>query len=332
MRDGSVYLPQIDLWCDARRSVPVSFVSHAHSDHVARHRRIFASEATRRLMALRVPGKREEIVLPFGETYAFNAETELSLHPAGHILGSAMIRLVREGESFLYTGDFKLKPGRASEVCQPPQADVLVMETTFGLPRYIFPSSDKVVEDIVHFCRSTIEAGSVPILFAYSLGKGQEVLASLAGANLPVMLHPQCHKMTRLYEELGQVFPLYRAFTPTEVAGHVVICPPQAKRSDWLQKIEPRRTAMISGWAIDSGAVYRYQCDAAFPLSDHADYNELWRVVELVQPKRVYTVHGFVQEFARDLRARGVEALALGASNQLEMNLAGPSLAADDRF
>ncbi len=278
-------------------------------------------------MALRVPGKREEIVLPFRVPYAFDSETEMSLHPAGHILGSAMLHLDRGGESFLYTGDFKLKPGLAAEACVPPCADVLVMETTFGLPRYVFPPTEKVVADIVHFCRSALADGAVPVLFAYSLGKSQELLASLAGANVPVMLHPQSHKISRLYEELGQSFPDYRAFATTEVAGHVVICPPQAKRSEWLQKIEPRRTAMISGWALDPGAVYRYQCDAAFPLSDHADYNELLRLVEMVQPKRVYTVHGFVQEFACDLRGRGIEAWALGASNQLEMKLTGPSVA-----
>ena len=128
--------------------------------------------------------------------------------------------------------------------------------------------------------------------------------------------------MTRIYEELGQSFPLYRPFTLTEVAGHVVVCPPQANQSSWLRKIKPRRTAAITGWANDPAAIYRYQCDAAFPLSDHADYADLLRFVELVQPKRVFTVHGHVEEFARTLRERGIEAWALGIDNQLEISLA----------
>ncbi len=319
MRGGSIYLPQVDLWCDAHTPAELSFVSHAHFDHLATHRRIITSEGTRRLMAARMAGEREEIVLPFGERYALNGETELTVHPAGHIFGSAMLRLVREGESFLYTGDFKLRPGRSAEKCEPPKSDVVVMETTFGLPRYVMPPTKEVLAGIIAFCRQALEDGEVPVLFGYSLGKSQELLSSLAEAKLPVMLHPQTLKMTRIYEELGQEFPEYRAFTLTESAGHVVVCPPQANNSAWLRKIKPRRTAMITGWAMDPGAVFRYQCDAAFPLSDHADFADLLRFVELVQPKRVYTVHGFTEEFARTLRERGVEAWALGLDNQLEM-------------
>ena len=272
-------------------------------------------------MAARMPGEREEIVLPFGESYTLNPETELTLHPAGHIFGSAMLRIAREGESLLYTGDFKLRPGRSAEKCEPPKADLVVMETTFGLPRYVFPPTNEILEAIIGFCRQTLEDDEVPVLFGYSLGKSQELLSSLAEAKLPVMLHPQTLKMTRIYEELGQVFPPYKPFTLTEVAGHVVVCPPQANQSSWLRKIKPRRTAAVTGWAIDPAAVYRYQCDAAFPLSDHADYADLLRFVELVQPKRVYTVHGYVEEFARTLRAKGIEAWGLGVDNQLEIAL-----------
>jgi Cft2 family RNA processing exonuclease len=318
MRGGSIFLPQVELWCDAHRPTDFSFVSHAHSDHLAKHRRIVASEGTRRLMAARLPGQREEIVLPFGQPYALRPATTLTLHPAGHIAGSAMLRLERAGESFLYTGDFKLRPGRSAELCGPPRADVVVMETTFGLPRYVFPPTEQVLAEIIAFCRHAIADGVVPVLFGYSLGKSQEVLSALAAANLPVMLHPQTHKMTRIYEELGHEFPNCGAFTLTEVAGHVVVCPPQAGRSEWLRKIEPRRTAMITGWALEPGARYRYGCDAAFPLSDHADFTDLLRFVELVQPRQVFTVHGYAQEFAQTLRERGIAAWALGRDNQLD--------------
>jgi DNA ligase-1 len=321
MRGGSIYLPQINLWCDAHESAPCSFVSHAHFDHLAAHKKIITSEGTRRLMADRMPGEREEISLPFDTAYAFDAETELRLFPAGHIFGSAMLHATRGGESFLYTGDFKLRPGRSAEACIVPRADVVVMETTFGLPRYVFPPTDTVLARIVHFCREAIEEGAVPVLFGYSLGKSQELLSSLAGAQLPVMLHPQTLKMTRVYEELGQTFCAYRPFTLTESAGHVVLCPPQANQSAWLRKIKPRRTAAVTGWAIDPAAVYRYQCDAAFPLSDHADYQDLLKFVELAQPKRVFTVHGQTEAFARTLRERGIEAWALGVDNQLEISL-----------
>jgi Cft2 family RNA processing exonuclease len=322
LRKEGLCLPQIKLWCDARKPAAFSFVSHAHFDHMARHQRVMTSEGTQRLMAARLPGKREEIVLPFGQFHALDEETEVRLHPAGHIFGSAMLEVTRGGQSLLYTGDFKLRPGRSAEACVPPLADVVIMETTFGLPRYVFPPTEQVLADIIQFCRRTLEEGAVPVLFGYSLGKSQEVLSSLAEARLPVMLHPQIVKMTAVYEAMGIAFPSYSAFTLTEVAGHVVICPPQARNSAWLKKIEPRRTAIITGWAVDSSAIYRYGCDAAFALSDHADFADLLRFVEIVQPKRVFTVHGYVREFAQTLRARGVEAWALGNENQLEMSLA----------
>ena len=321
MRGKSIYLPQIDLWCDAHEPTACSFVSHAHFDHLASHRKIITSEGTRRLMATRLPGEREEIVLPFETPYRFDAETEMRLYPAGHIFGSAMLHATRENESFLYTGDFKLRPGRSAEKCATPHADVVVMEATFGLPRYAFPPTSEVLDRIIHFCRDALDDGAVPVLFGYSLGKSQELLSSFAEAGLPVMLHQQTLKITKIYEELGQFFCPYQPFTLTEVAGHVVLCPPQANQSAWLRKIKPRRTAAITGWAIDPAAVYRYQCDAAFPLSDHADYNDLLRFVELVQPKRVLTVHGYVEDFARTLRERGIEAWALGVDNQLEISL-----------
>ena len=321
MRAGSIYLPDIDLWCDAHVPAACSFVSHAHFDHLAAHRRIITSEGTRRLMASRMPGEREEIALPFDSPYAFDGETELRLYPAGHIFGSAMLHATRASESFLYTGDFKLRPGLSAEPCAPPRADVVVMETTFGLPRYVFPPTREVLARIVQFCHDAIEDGQVPVLFGYSLGKSQELLCSLAEAALPVMLHPQTLKITRVYEELGNTFCDYRPFSLPEVAGHVVLCPPQANQSAWLRQIKARRTAVATGWALDPAAVYRYQCDAAFPLSDHADFPDLIKFVELVQPKRVLTVHGYVEEFARTLREKGIEAWALGVDNQLEISL-----------
>jgi DNA ligase-1 len=199
----------------------------------------------------------------------------------------------------------------------------LIMETTFGRPHYVFPPTEKVLADIAAFCAACLDDGETPFLFGYSLGKSQELLRGLADARLPVMLHPQTLRLTRVYEELGMAFPPYREFNADEVAGHVVICPPQAGNSSFLKRVARRRTAVITGWAMDPGAIYRYQCDAAFPLSDHADYPDLLRFVDTVQPKRVLTLHGFAQEFAVTLRERGIEAWAIGEDNQLELGIPG---------
>jgi DNA ligase-1 len=135
------------------------------------------------------------------------------------------------------------------------------------------------------------------------------------------MLHGTVHRMTRIYEQFGQEFCDYERYNANSVAGKVLICPPSTNRSRMLEKIPEKRVAMISGWAVEPSAIYRYQVDAAFPLSDHADYTDLIRYVELVKPQRVLTLHGFAAEFARDLRERGIEAWALSEENQLELTL-----------
>src|SRR2546427_4622553 len=321
-----VYLPAQDLWLDPWDAKRFAFVSHAHSDHIAPHDEIIVSERTARLMQARLPGTRIEHVLPFGERRTVH-DLNVMLLAAGHIFGSAQFFLFTEKETLLYTGDFKLRPGKSAEPAQRRQADTLIMETTFGLSRYRFPPTEQVIDEIVAFCRETIEAAQVPVLLGYSLGKAQEILCSLDGAGLTPMLHGSVYRMTRIYEQFGQSFCKYVRYNANDVAGKVLICPPSANRSQMPEKIPHRRVAMISGWAVDPNAIYRYGVDAAFPLSDHADYDDLIRYVGLVRPRRVFTLHGFAAEFARDLRARGVEAWALSEENQMELDLGGRDIA-----
>ena len=316
--ERGVYLPQQDLWLDPWDAKRCAFVSHGHSDHIAPHNEIIVSERTARLMQSRLPGERIEHVLPFGKKRTVHG-LDLMLLPAGHIFGSAQCFLFAGDETLLYTGDFKLRPGKSAEQAECRQADTLIMETTFGLPRYGFPPTEQVIDQIVTFCRETIGDGQVPVLLGYSLGKAQEILCSLDGTGLTPMLHGSVYQMTRIYEQFGQSFCKYIRYNANDVAGKVLICPPSANRSRMLETIPRKRVAMVSGWAVDPNAVYRYQVDAAFPLSDHADYNDLIRYVDLVQPRRVFTLHGFAAEFARDLRERGVEAWALTKEDQLEL-------------
>ena len=318
--ERGVYLPDHDIWLDPWDQKPFAFVSHAHSDHIAAHDEIIVSEGTARLMQARLPGQRHEHVVPFQERTTIRG-LKVMLLPAGHIFGSAQFFVEGDTGSLLYTGDFKLRRGRSAEPAQWINADTLVMETTYGLPRYRLPPTEQVVEQIVAFCRESLEEGTIPVLLGYSLGKAQEILCSLSDANLTPMLHGSVFQMTRIYEQFGQSFCKYERYDANSVNGKVLICPPSANRSRMLEKIPRKRVAMISGWAVHPNAVYRYQVDAAFPLSDHADYSDLLRYVELVKPKRVLTLHGFAAEFARDLRDRGVEAWALSQQNQLELTL-----------
>ena len=324
--ERGVYLPQQDFWLDPWDAKRFAFVSHAHSDHIAPHQEVIVSERTARLMRARLPGSRIEHPLPFGERRSIRT-VDLMLLPAGHILGSAQCLIFSREETLLYTGDFKLRPGKSAEPAEWRHADTLVMETTFGVPRYRFPPTKEVVDRMVAFCGETIDAGEVPVLLGYSLGKAQEILCALEGAGLTPMLHGAVYQMTRIYEQLGQSFCKYVRYDRNDVAGKVLICPPSANRSTMLENISRKRVAFISGWAVDPHAIYRHQVDAAFPLSDHADYDDLLRYIELVQPRRVLTLHGFAAAFASDLRARGLEAWALTEENQMELHFGRKDIA-----
>lgn len=315
-------LPELGLWLDPADARPFAFVSHAHADHIARHAEVIASAGTARLMQARLGGERHIHTLNFGQRKDFG-NFSITLLPAGHIFGSAQSLVESEAGSLLYTGDFKLRPGLSAERTEWRQADTLIMETTYGLPRYRMPPTEEVMASMVSFCQDTLNDGAVPVLLGYSLGKAQEILCALLQAGLTPMLHGSVYQMTEIYRDLRPDFPTgYVRYKAGETAGKVLVCPPSASRSLMVTRIKNRRVAVLTGWALDPGAIFRYQCDAAFPLTDHADYPDLLRYVELVQPKRVLTLHGFAAAFARDLRERGVEAWALSEENQLELNLA----------
>jgi Cft2 family RNA processing exonuclease len=326
----AVPLPALGLWLDPHKPVRdggVAFVSHAHSDHTAAHAEVIFTAPTQKLMRARVAGKRREHVLPFGQRVESSAldighsTFVITLLPAGHILGSAMAYVETDVGSMLYTGDFKLRAGRSAEPCEPRHAETLIMETTFGRPRYVFPPAAEVIRDLLRFCTDALSDGATPVLLGYSLGKSQELLAALAEAQLPVMMHSSVVRLTAIYKEFGHSFPGCEPLDPARAAGHVILCPPGTPLES-LKVHRPRlRLAVITGWAIEPGCRFRYGADAAFPLSDHADFPDLLEFVRRVNPRRVLTLHGFATDFAETLRRQGIEAWALGEANQLTLAL-----------
>jgi DNA ligase 1 len=319
-----IELPAHGLWLDPHDGKPFAFISHAHSDHLGNHAEVILSHGTSALMKARMPGKRVEHALGFGVKLD-QQDFAITLLAAGHIFGSAQGFIESDQGTLLYTGDFKLRPGLSAERTQWCHADTLIMETTYGLPRYRMPPTEETVSRMVEFCREALDEGAIPILLGYSLGKSQEILCALIAAGLTPMLHESVWRLTEIYRRFQPEFPCtYLRYNAEEVPGKVLICPPSATRWKMITQLKHKRIAVLTGWALDPGAIYRYQCDAAFPLTDHADYPDLIRYVELVQPKRVLTLHGFAAEFARDLRERGIEAWALSEENQLELTFTTP--------
>lgn len=320
-QSGSIHLPEAGLWLDPHNGADAAFISHAHSDHVARHDLTICSQMTRELMGTRYGGGSGSfIALDFGEVHEWRGH-QLRLLPAGHILGSAMLHLTRQsdGATLLYTGDYKLRQGLTAQPAELLPADTLIMETTFGLPMFRFPPVQDVLASLRRFVRETLDDQGIPVLLGYSLGKAQEILAALSELDVPIMLHSSVMQLMPVCEAEMTAVPKYRAFDPAEAAGHVLIFPPMGTRSLAIRKLKNARTAMFTGWAMQPGAKFRYQVDEVFPLSDHADYTELLQTVEQVKPKLVLTVHGYTREFAADLRRRGHQAWALAQDDQLEL-------------
>jgi DNA ligase 1 len=324
-REGGIYFPYLRLWLDPHwPKEELVFVSHAHSDHTADHREVILSEPTARLMSARMGGKRIEHALKFNEPQTFQRggnEFRITLVPAGHIFGSAMSLIECESESLLFTGDFKLRRGLSAEPCQPVRAETLIMETTYGRPQYRFPPTEDVMRGMVRFCKEALDNDETAVLYGYSLGKSQEVLCALADAGLPIVLHGSVFNMTKVYEQFGHCFPPYEKYEPGHAQGKVILCPPNVAGSAMLRNLGKTRCAVLTGWAVDPGCKYQYRCDAAFPLSDHADFPDLIEFVNQVRPKRIHTLHGFAADFAATLRGGGFDASALSEDEQMEFGM-----------
>ncbi|MFM8469723.1 MAG: MBL fold metallo-hydrolase RNA specificity domain-containing protein [Limisphaerales bacterium] len=330
---GAVHFPALALWLDAhdgRSADEWAVVTHAHSDHIARHKRVILTDPTARLLRQRLGGAREERVLPFGERAEFSGphgDFALTLLPAGHILGSAMVLVEWSGGSLLYTGDFRLRPSPACERCDFTVArgcDWLVMETTFGRPAYTFPPTAEVVGELLAFCRAALAAGETPVLLGWTLGKAQELLCHLLASGMRVGVHEAVLPLAHIYEQCGVRLGAYEALDITRATERVLVCPPTFAQSAQRAALGPCRLAVATGWAMDSSGKYRSGVDAAFPVSDHADFPELIEFVRQVRPRRVFTTHGFAADFAATLRDLGFDAQALVNAEQLTLSLGVP--------
>ncbi|MEM1444038.1 MAG: MBL fold metallo-hydrolase, partial [Verrucomicrobiota bacterium] len=254
---GDAQLIGPELWLDPHRPREFAFVSHAHADHFAPHGKILCSSATRKLVESRFRKEGSEFLsLDFGESASLDGY-EIELLPAGHIPGSAMLHLTRleDGATLLHTGDFKTRPALGAERNEPRKADVLIMETTFGLPKFRLPPSDDVLNEMTKFAREAIEDEEIPIFMAYSLGKAQEILLSLhaRATELSFQVHSSVEKMNEAVAALGYELPHCDVFAPKERSpkGHVLIMPPSAGRSRAVRQMKKTiRLAMVSGWGM----------------------------------------------------------------------------------
>ncbi len=330
----SLYVEAIDLWIDSMLPRDRCYVSHGHSDHARQHEKIITSVNNARVCRLRLGRKTERQAKlltaasppacefeehAFNEPWTDRDEHRLTLFPAGHVLGSAQLMIESDAGSFVYTGDFKLDRSYTCEPTEVKRCDVVLMECTYGKPRYVFPPRAETEEAMTDFALRALEDGAAPVFFAYSLGKAQEAMAILGKAGIGLSVHGAIYAMAKVYEEAGVTLPPYEKYDALTYDGtRALIWPPSGKTRPKAVRNRATRTAALSGWALDAGAIYRYGVDAAFPLSDHADFDALLRYIELAQPKKVLLNHGW-REFAHHLRRRGIDAEYLERHPQLAL-------------
>jgi Cft2 family RNA processing exonuclease len=305
-----------DLWLDPHVVRGRAFVSHAHSDHARRHHLAMLTEGTLALLPEdRRP--RQVRVVPLQEPVELGAAT-LTLHDAGHMLGSAQLLFEHDGRRLLYSGDLKLRRG-AGRQTPIPAADVVVLESTYGRPHFRFPDPESVLETVALWCRRALDARVTPVLLATALGKAQEVMLALARYGFRFALEERCVPFARGYEAAGATLPEWVELDGEDPAGRVVIAPPAGKAA--IHRLDRYRTALVSGWAMEPEFWRRFGADYAFPYSDHCDLEELLEVVRLSGAPQVYTVHGYTEDLAEQLRLRGVRAYPLAATEQLGLLL-----------
>ena len=301
-----LYLPEIDLWMDAKRPRERCVISHAHADHIHSHASIIATPATAKIFEHRVKPTRSTL-LDFYETKDYG-DFKLTFYPAGHCLGSAQTLIEHAGERLLYTGDFKLRTGLS---CEPPEivaCDTLVMDVTFGHPHFIFPDDGQVHRLLYEQIDRAFSEGDQPVVLGYSLGKSQEALKILLRGGYSVAVHHSIMAIVEIYREMGIEFEGdYRPLDCADLDGLVALMPPGALRGHSAQAIRSPYTIYLSGWGMDAKARYRYGTNSVLPLSDHAGFDDLERYVIGSGAKKVYTLYSDYY-FASHLRRLGIDA------------------------
>jgi putative mRNA 3-end processing factor len=316
--DEGIHLKGTDLWFDSQKKVQLSFISNANTNCIVSHEKIIATPQTIKLLEKRI---KNSVVLPCPFNHPFSlGRIQMEIIPAGYIPGSAQIVVEFDGKRIIYTGDFKLSPNETSEPIQIKKCDILIMKCRYGLPKYVFPSPQGVVESITDFVENSLLSGKIPVLLVETLGEAQDIIKILGNKGHKLSLHSSIYRTVKIYEEFGIRFSNYERFRPSQIEGKVVLMPFFLRGSEVVERIENKKIGVVMGWAIDKAFTKSlFKADEVFPLSNIAGYDELIQFVEIVKPKEVYLVYGFSTEFARTLQKRGFNAKPLETPSQLKL-------------
>jgi putative mRNA 3-end processing factor len=301
----------VDPWGPVDRAV----VTHAHGDHVAWGCRAYLTSVEGLgVLRSRLPPEAAVGTLAWGATVSVRG-VRVSLHPAGHILGSSQVRLEHGGEVWVVSGDYKTDPDPTTAAFEPVRCHTFVTESTFGLPIYRWPPQQEVLRDVNAWWRANQSYGKASLLYGYALGKAQRLLAGLDPGIGPIYTHGAVERMTAVYRAAGVPLPptthAGMADRRTDWSQAIVVAPPSADGSVWTRRFGPQSTAFASGWMLVRGARRRRSLDRGFPLSDHVDWPALMDAVDATGAGRVWVTHGYTGPVVRWLRERGLDAHAV---------------------
>jgi len=309
--DRGIYCAAGDFYIDPWRPVDRALITHGHADHArSGHARYLATEAAAPVMRHRL-GDINLDTIRYAERRDINGVT-VSFHPAGHVPGSAQIRVEHKGEVWVASGDYKTCDDGFSEPFEPVKCHAFITECTFGLPVFSWTPQQTVANEINDWWRQTTAQGRTPILGAYALGKAQRILANLDATIGPILTHGAVEMTNEILRAQGLHLPDTIRVTPdTKIKDHpnaLVLATPSAIGGSWANRFGPASTGFASGWMQLRGVRRRRAADRGFVMSDHADWAGLNTAIRETGASRIFVTHGYTAIFRRWLQSEGYDA------------------------
>lgn len=310
-----LYCAAGDFYVDPWRPVDRAVITHAHSDHARPgHAAYLATAPALGVLKSRLGANAKIDTLAYRDTTFLNG-VKISFHPAGHVLGSAQVRIEHGGEVWVVSGDYKLDFDPTCDAFEPVRCDTFISESTFGLPIYRWRAHEEMFNDINHWWTGNAANGRASVLFAYSFGKAQRLIKSVDANIGPIFCHGAVEILNRAYRDAGVGLPETQMVSDVEksfdYSRALVVAPPSAQGTPWLKRFGDYSDAFASGWMAVRGRKKQNNVDRGFVVSDHADWPGLLKAIEASEAKRVLITHGSVPVMVRYLREKGIEADAL---------------------
>jgi putative mRNA 3-end processing factor len=316
--EAGLYCPAGDFHIDPWRPVKRALITHAHADHArVGSERYFCAADGLPLLQHRLGAEQQYTAMSYGETFQLGDAT-VSFHPAGHILGSAQVRVEVDGEIWVVSGDYKRDPDPTCRTFEVVPCHHFITEATFALPIYRWNPTPQTAREIYDWWMACRQRNRTALLFCYALGKAQRVLAELKRyTDETVYLHGAVDALTRLYRESGVDMVPTIPVVETEknkLAGELVLAPPSAFRSVWMKRFKDLETGFASGWMRVRAGRRMKGYDRGFVLSDHADWPQLLQTIEETRASQIWVTHGKADLLVRYLNEKGISAGVWGTA------------------